>query len=271
MRVMALLTAAALAGVLGAPGLADEAPRSNPLEPSATWDELRPNVTGEVALLDGEGLYALDAPFRAEDAATVPVRIVQAEGAPDVARLTLVVDENPAPVAAEFRFGPAMQPLDLETRLRVNSYSNVRAIVETTEGETYMVGRFVRASGGCSAPATKDAVAAMAALGQMKVRWYDEALPMSGQRREAQVMLRHPNYSGLQRDQVTHLFIPAHFIDTVEVRQGEAVLFTMAGGISLSEDPSFRFRYVDDGAGALSVLATDTDGGAFEASFPLGM
>ena len=81
-------------------------------------------------------------------------------------------------------------------------------------------------------------------------------------------MIRHPNYSGLQRDQVTQLFVPAHFIDTLEVRQGDELLFTLTGGISISENPVFRFSYDDNGAPALQVRATDTEGNLFEQVLP---
>ncbi|TPE52146.1 quinoprotein dehydrogenase-associated SoxYZ-like carrier [Amaricoccus solimangrovi] len=245
--------------------------RDTTMRPSEAWDEMRGDVLGPGEIRDGAGLFTLDAPFRAEDAATVPVHIVQKPGTPRIAKLTLVVDENPSPVVATFTFGPAMDPLDLETRIRVNAYSNVRAIAETEDGALLMTGRYVRAAGGCSAPASKDATAALAALGQMKTRWYSEEPAAVGTRREAQVMLRHPNYSGLQRNQVTHLFVPARFIDTLEVSQGPDLLFRMEGGISISEDPTFRFRYVDGGGDeSLSVRAHDTDGQAFEGSFPLG-
>ena len=197
----------------------------------------------------------------------VPLHVVQADGAPDVARLTIVIDENPAPVAAAFDLGPGMRPLDLELRVRIDAYSNVRAIVETVDGETYMTGGFVRASGGCSAPALKDQAAAMAALGEMKLRLLEETPAQSGVRRTAQVMLRHPNYSGLQLDQLTQLYIPAKFVDSLEMRQGDETLFTMSGGISISEDPTFRFAYTETGAG-LSLHATDTDGAVFERHFP---
>jgi sulfur-oxidizing protein SoxY len=43
--------------------------------------------------------------------------------------------------------------------------------------------------------------------------------------REAQVMIRHPNNSGLQRDQVSLLYIPANFVDELHVWQGDALLF----------------------------------------------
>ncbi len=266
--MLRMLLLAGFAALAALPARADQQP--SPLQPSETWDEISYNVIGDAEVRDGSGLYTLEAPFRAEDAATVPVHVIQAPGAPDVRRLLLVVDENPAPVAAEFTFGPAMSPLDLEARVRVDAYSNVRAIVEAADGALYMTGRFVRASGGCSAPAAKDAVAALEALGQMKIRWYDgdtDAAVGAG-RREAQVMLRHPNYSGMQRDQVSLLYIPARFVDTMEVRQGDELLFSMTGGISISEDPTFRFAYTDTGAGDLSVVATDTDGAVFKGMFP---
>ena len=264
--MLRMLLLAGFAVLAALPARADQQP--SPLQPSETWDEISYNVIGDAEVRDGSGLYTLEAPFRAEDAATVPVHIIQAAGAPDARRLFLVVDENPAPVAAEFTFGPAMSPLDLEARVRVDAYSNVRAIVEAADGALYMTGRFVRASGGCSAPAAKDAVAALEALGQMKIRWYDTDAALPPDRRMAQVMLRHPNNSGMQRNQVSLLYIPARFVDTMEVRQGDELLFSMTGGISISEDPTFRFAYTDTGAGDLSVVATDTDGAVFKGTFP---
>lgn len=256
--------------LLGLAPASAQSDRASPMLPSPTWDEIKPDVIGDAPILNGDAILTLDAPFRAEDAAIVPIHITQPPDSPRIAKLILVVDENPAPVVATFTFGPAMGPLDLETRVRVNAYSNVRAIAETDDGTFYMTGRHVRAAGGCSAPASKDAAAALAALGQMRTRWFDAAPAQSGIRREAQIMLRHPNYSGLQRNQVTHLFVPAEFVDTLEVRLGDQTLFTMEGGISISEDPTFRFRYTDTGAGqSLTVHAHDTDGREFNASFPL--
>lgn len=247
------------------PALADGQPTAPPLQPSDSWTAIRDDVAAPGEIRDGAGLYAIEAPMRAEDAAAVPVHITAAPGAPEVRKLTLVIDENPAPVAATFEFGAAMQPLDLEMRVRVDAYSNVRVLVEAADGNQYMTGRYVRASGGCSAPAAADAVAAKASLGQMKVRWFDTE---ADGRREAQVMLRHPNNSGMQRDQVSLLFIPADFVDTLAVTEGDETLFTVTGGISISENPTFRFRYHPNGA-PISVRATDTDGGVYQGSFPV--
>ncbi len=266
------LFALASIGIMHTAQAADK--RDNPLKPSETWDELRVDIVGDREILDGSRFLEIDAPYRAHDAATVPITVRETdESDKDFVKLTFIVDENPAPVAAEFEFGPAYGDLDMETRMRVNAYSNIRAIAETKDGEIYMVGKFVKASGGCSAPAMKDADAANASIGKMKLRFFDpadEAPKASGTRREAQIMVRHPNYSGLQMNQLTQLFIPAYFVDEVSVMQGDQLVMKMTGGISISEDPSFRFKYTENGAGKLTVKAKDTDGEVYEREFPTG-
>ncbi len=267
--IFALVSVAVIQGAQ-----ATEKKRDNPLKPSETWDEMRFDVVGDREILDGSALLEIDAPYRAHDAATVPITIREtADSDKDFVKLTFIVDENPAPVVAEIEFGPAYGDLDFETRMRVDSYSNIRALAETADGEIYMIGRYVKASGGCSAPALKDADAALAGVGKMKLRFFDakgEAPKASGTRREAQVMVRHPNYSGMQMNQVTQLFIPAHFMDGMDVMQGDQLIFRMTGGISISEDPSFRFKYIENGAGSITVKAKDTDGDTFEREFPTG-
>ncbi len=259
--VRKLFVGAALVGALAAPSFAGDLAK-NPLKQSMTWEELRGDVVGDAPLSDASTLLSMEAPIRAHDAATVPVVLKQTDPTLRITSATVIVDENPAPVAGVFTFGEDMGPLDFELRVRVDQYSNVRVIAETPEGPA-MTGRFVKASGGCSAPATKDAAIALANMGKMKLRTFDDA-QMSTPRREAQIMIRHPNYSGLQRDQITQLFIPAHFIDHLEVWQGDDLLFTMEGGISISENPVFRFAYTDNGAPALTVKASDTDGNQWE-------
>jgi len=258
-KFIAMVAAAAL---MATPLWAGDAIK-NPLTESLTWDDLRGDVVGEHTLGTGDAVLSLDAPYRAHDAATVPIVLRQLDPNLPITAATVVVDENPAPVAGVFTFGPAMGQLDFEMRVRVNQYSNVRVIAETPDG-LKMTGRYVKASGGCSAPATRDPDIALASMGKMKLRMFDADMQMSTPRREAQIMIRHPNYSGLQRDQVTQLFIPAHFIDHIEVWQGDELLFTMDGGISISENPVFRFSYNDNGTTSLTVKATDTDGNSFE-------
>lgn len=248
--------------LLAAPAFAQD----NALQPSPIWEDLRSSIIGVDVdpPLDPVALD-LEAPTRAHDAAIVPVRLTQGAEAPPLEALTLVVDGNPAPVAAEYAFGPALMPLDFEVRLRVDSYSDVRAIATQADGTQIMAGRFVKAAGGCSAPAGKDMASVRSAMGQ--VRWRSASDGQEG-RATGTLMIRHPNFSGLQRDQVTLLNIPAHFIDRLEVRQGEDLLFSMSAGISVSEDPVFRFQYHPNGQ-PVAVRVEDTDGNIWDESFPV--
>lgn len=248
----------------------------NPLKEGETWAELKFDVFGDREIKDAAGVFSIDAPYRAHDAAIVPVTIKQADGSDlKIEKLTLIVDENPAPIVAEFEFGDAMGELDFETRVRIDLYSNVRVIAEGSDGQLYMTGRFVKASGGCSAPALKDMESSIASAGKMKMRFFEPEtaaveLPKSGDRREAQVMMRHPNFSGMQMNQVTQLFIPAFFVNEMEVTQGDDLVFRLTAGISISEDPVFRFKYTRNGAENFTVKASDTDGSIFEKTFPIG-
>lgn len=240
----------------------------NPLQLEGSWGDLRGDIVGDILPKPAKGIIDLDAPYRAHDAATVPVVIRQSSAnVPTIGKALLIIDENPAPVAAELTFGDAMHPIDMEIRVRVNQYSNVRVVAETLDGPV-MAGRFVKASGGCSAPATKSPELAMSQMGQIRVKHFTPGVEKTTNRREAQIMIRHPNYSGLQRDQVTQLFISAHFVNYIEVRQGEETLFTVEGGISLSENPVIRFQYTDNGTDDLVILAEDTEGNAWFKTIP---
>ena len=237
----------------------------------ATWRSIRGDVFGEKAIAESSPLVSLTAPTRAEDAALVPVDIKVALPEGDrrsISAVTLIVDENPAPVAATFRFGADQRDITLSTRLRVNSYSYVRAVAETDDGQLHMTARFVKASGGCSAPALKDAQEALVRLGEMRFRVFGkpEAAGAATPLPQAQVMIRHPNYSGLQMDQISRLYIPAKFVRHIVVRQGDELVFEMEGGISLSEDPTIRFSYVPKGP-KFEILAEDTDGKTFSRPF----
>ena len=212
---------------------------------AAIWDGIRTDLFGTREIADGAGKITLDAPYRAEDASTVPLTIrLPAEFAKDVKALTLVIDKNPSPVVATFTYGDAAGTGErvLATRVRIDQYSDVRAIAETADGKIFMTTKFVKASGGCSAPAGKDPEEAAKTLGKMKVMTAFKD-PDSAAIQEAQVMIKHPNSSGMQMDQLTGLYIPAHFVDKVEVKTGGKVIFTMTGGISISENPNFRFTY----------------------------
>jgi len=69
-------------------------------------------------------------------------------------------------------------------------------------------------------------------------------------RRRAQLDIKHLQNTGLQMNQVIMMFIPLRFITRIEVRQGDQVIWTMDGGVTLSENPRIAFDYRVNGAGA---------------------
>lgn len=232
---------------------------------NAAWAGIKDATFGDRQILDGADKITLKAPYRAEDASTVPISVRLPAGfAQTVKSLTLVIDKNPSPVVATFAYGEAAGAGErvLATRVRIDQYSNVRAIVETEDGKLYMAARFVKASGGCSAPASKDAAEAAKTIGKMKIKTAFKD-PENAKLQEAEVMIKHPNNSGLQMDQLTGLYTPAHFVDKIEVRTGQKLVFSMTGGISISENPHFRFTYEGKPSDVMSVHAEDSKGMTF--------
>jgi sulfur-oxidizing protein SoxY len=237
------------------------------------WPDLARDIFDGRALEDGTGLIVLDAPYRAEDAAIVPLTVRATLPPGDTRRVeavTIVIDKNPAPVAATFKLGPASGISSISTRVRIDTYTNVHAVAALSDGKHYVVQAFVKASGGCSAPALKTADEAKATAGQMRFRQFARATdgPASGAR-EAQLMIRHPNHSGLQMDQFTRHYVPVYFVREVRIWQGDNLVLAMEGGISISEDPSIRFTYLPNGAQSFRAEAVDTDNRVFEAEWPV--
>lgn len=229
------------------------------------WLDLKDQLFDERTLHDGSTFLELDAPYRAMDAAIVPISVsISREQSDDsyIKNLMIVIDENPSPLAAVFNMSPTNGNASLDTRIRIDRYTHVRAIAEDNEGNLYTVARFVKAAGGCSAPALADMALAKERMGQMKFKFKE--LTQDGMR-TAQLLISHPNYSGLQFNQVTMREIPSHFVDSVEVRSGQRVLLKVESGISMSENPAFTFRYYDlSGNDPVTVRVTDSEGMVFE-------
>ena len=239
---------------------------------AARWQDLRHAVFGDRAIKDGAGVIALEAPVRALDAALVPVTITLAEPQ-QIKALYLIIDENPAPLAGTFHFGPAADAEIIRTRVRVDQYTLMHAVAETKDGGLFVAERFVKAAGGCSAPSTKDAKLAAERLGQMKLKLGDAvtAPASSGPAtREAVLLISHPNANGMQMDQLTRNYIPARFIQTIKVSRGDTLVFDLEADISLSEDPAITFRFRPEGANALDVEVRDSSAATFKREFDLG-
>ena len=102
-------------------------------------------------------------------------------------------------------------------------------------------------------------------LGTMRFRQF--APGPDPDQHEAQLMIRHPNYSGMQMDQLTRLYVPAHFVSSIKIWQGDNLLLGIETGISISENPEFRFNYRPNGATTFHAAAEDNEGGSFKQSW----
>jgi sulfur-oxidizing protein SoxY len=242
-------------------------------EPPDPWPDLHRDVFNGRPLVEGSGVIAIEMPYRAEDAAIVPVTLrlnLPPVDPRSVKAVTLVIDQNPAPVAATFVLGPSAGVSMIATRVRVDTYTNVHAVAELSDGTLHMTKTFVKASGGCSAPAAKNADEAKVSLGQLRFRQFaKEGEPAATRARDAQIMIRHPNNSGLQMDQITRLYTPAFFVRDLAIVQDDELVLKMESGISLSEDPNIRFTYRPNGATTMRAEAIDTDGHRFAGEWPI--
>lgn len=245
-----------------APALAAGASDSD-AERDARWKEIGQSIFGERKLEPTDRLVAIDAPVRALDAALVPVTLTMPEK-DKVAGLYFVIDDNPSPYAAHFTFGPAADPGEIRLRVRVNNYTNIHAVMETKDGKLFEAARFLKASGGCSAPMGMTDEEAMKGMGDMRLKFADA---QAGKPVEATLMIRHPNFSGMQMNQVTREYTPARYIDRVAVTYGDTPIFTLDGDISISSNPVINFAFRPEGKGPIRVVASDNQGGRWEHSF----
>ncbi len=266
--------AGALAVLLGCActALVPVAAQATTAEEDMVWTGgLRHAYFGDRPIIQSDDLIVLEAPKRAQDAAIVPISITaQIPQTKDhyIKNIYLFIDKNPGPLVGTFRFTPKSGRADLAFRVRVNAYTPIRAIAETNDGELHMSRRFVKASGGCSAPAGSDLDAAMTRLGKLKLKTYgasEVAAPMS-----AQLMISHPNLSGMQMDQLTRHYAPAHYVRQVKVSFEGEEIFTAETSFGISENPSFRFFFVPDREGQLTAEVVDSKDLEFTETFEIG-
>ncbi|HEY1299743.1 MAG TPA: quinoprotein dehydrogenase-associated SoxYZ-like carrier [Stellaceae bacterium] len=266
--VLARLVPALLASFILA-GAAQAQPSE--AERAARWADLRHAIFGERTVEDAGDRLAIEAPMRAEDAAVVPVAIRSAEPfASEIRGLYLVIDDNPSPLAAHFIFGPLADTRKIATRVRIDDYTYLHAVAETADGHLYATARFIKAAGGCSAPATADQALAQKRLGQMKLVLAPRAAPDAPL--AAKLLISHPNSSGLQMDPLTRNYIPADFVQTVEVTYDGKRVFRLDSDIAISEDPAFNFSFrpADAGsAGTLTAAVLDSSQRHFTKSWPV--
>ena len=246
------VTRAAVGGLPAAVDHADSSPE---------WDKLREKMFGTRKVDATAGKVQLLVPLRAAYGASVPVKIVskipQSPGL-YVKRLYIVVDKNPSPIAAVFDLTTEVGQADLETRLRVDEYSHVRVISELSNGELHTDSRYVKVSGGCSAPPNRDQ---LHNIGKTLLKMPDGVRINAPTAVDLQVV--HPNDTGFELNNLTVMFIPPHFVRSIKVTYAERRILDAELDFSIAENPAFRFNFVPHGAGELKAEVEDSKEGHY--------
>jgi len=266
--ICCLLLSFAAGPLLAAPG---GLPSAAHTDSSPEWERVRDKLFAgrRIETAPETSRVQIIVPLRAAYGASVPVKIVsklpQTPGL-YVKRVYLLVDKNPSPLAAVLDLTPEIGQADFETRLRVDEYSHVRVVSELSNGELSMDSRYVKTSGGCSAPPNRDA---LHLIGKTVFKLPDGIKPNAPT--PAQVTVVHPNDTGFELNQVTVMYIPAYFVRSIKVRYGERRLFDAELDFSVSENPTLRFNFVPKGPGELKAEVEDSKDRRFVGSLAVAV
>jgi sulfur-oxidizing protein SoxY len=255
-RISRLLLACALAACAAA-AAANEKAEPDPAR-SPYWPQIKAMMFGDRPInADNRDVVRVYLNMRADDSSTVPVAVkaqIDQTEAEYIKAIYLIVERNPSPTAGIFHFSPQSGRAQVETRLRFEDFSFVRAVAEMNDGRLYMAQRWVKAAGGCSAPSAKNRVPE-SLLGKMKLRFDDEAVSYN-KPNLVQLMIRHPNESGLAADFDAER-VP-QFVRNVKVSyDGETVMDAQVD-FSISDNPNFRFFFTPRDKGELKIEVEDT-------------
>lgn len=234
---------------------------------SPQWEMLRERLFAARKITADGTRVQLIVPLRAAYGASVPIKVVsKLPQAADlyVKRIYLLIDKNPSPVAAVIDLTTEAGQADFETRLRVDEYSHVRVVSELSNGELHMDSRYVKTSGGCSAPPNREA---LHLIGKTVFKLPD------GVHRDAptpaEVTVVHPNDTGFELNNQTVMFIPPHFVRSIKVSYGGRKVFDAELDFSVSENPTLRFNFVPRGPGELRAEVDDSKEAHFVGSLAL--
>lgn len=230
----------------------------------AAWPDLRDEIFGTRLLKNGSQHIAIEAPYRTpNDLRTDIGAFVQAPNGLKVGKLWVILDENPMPVSAVFDFDQPLPSFYFSLTMRVNRSTPVHVVLETTDSQLFVADAMVKTSGtgACAAPPGTDPELALATLGEMDLSIGSlppEAL-LSSRDVQMDLDISHPSHSGMQKDQISLLFIPMRYVEDVDIDLNERGYVNMTGSISLSENPQLSLSVPQDAQSA-KVTMTDTEG-----------
>ena len=243
-------------------------PAAEHRDSSPEWERLSGKLFAGKSLIHGQSVVQLFVPLRAAYGASVPVKVVsKLPQKPElhVRKMYVVVDKNPSQLAMVLDLTTEVGQADFETRLRVDEYSHVRVVSELSDGTLHTDSRYVKTSGGCSAPPNREA---LHLIGKTMLKVAGEVhmdQPMT-----ADVTVIHPNDTGFELNQQTVMYIPPHFVRSIRVSYAGRKVFDADLDFSVSENPTLRFNFVPHGKGELRAEVTDTKDGQFVGTLAIG-
>ncbi|HUU71871.1 MAG TPA: quinoprotein dehydrogenase-associated SoxYZ-like carrier [Burkholderiales bacterium] len=228
---------------------------------NANWLQLKPLLFGERTVhAHATDVLQLYVSQRADDAAVVPVMVrtyINQKPERYIKHIYVIIDENPSPFGVKFTMTPKSGRADIETRVRMESSSPIRAIAEMNDGSLWMDSAMVFGAGGCSAPISGGPVDP--SLGKMRLSM-DNMLSNAGEPVPAQLMIRHPQITGMS----TNVILEPHFVRQVNVYYSEQLVMSADVDFTISENPVFRFYFLPEGDGELRAEVVDSSELRFE-------
>lgn len=223
---------------------------------SPEWERLRAQLFRDRPIEVEAAKVELQVPLRAAYGAAVPVKVVsRIAQQPElhVKRMYIVVDKNPSQLAGVFDLTTELGQADFEMRLRVDEYSHIRVINELSDGTLHMASRYVKTSGGCSAPPNRTP---LSEIGKTAFK-LPEGVKMNALT-AVDVRVTHPNDTGFELNNQTVMYIPPHFVRSIRVSYGERKLFDAELDFSISENPQFRFNFLPHAPDELKAEVEDS-------------
>ena len=221
------------------------------------WPYLKQQVFKDQVIHEDQNFLKIDGPKRASSGAQVPVTIALSQNTHHIKKISVFIDANPGQHAATYFLTDQSQQILINTRIRMETDSFVRAVAETETGELFMSAIPIRASGGCSGymdvhdpELTKD-------LGKILIKAENNFVTSR---------IKHPNFTGLQKDLDSGGYIPEWIVKTIEFNHQGGKILAVENQISISQDPFLKFTLPTPLQGEVTITAKDTKGNQFESA-----
>ena len=221
------------------------------------WPYLKAQVFKDRVIHEDQNFLKIDGPKRASSGAQVPVTIALSKKTHHIKKISVFIDANPGQHAATYFLTDQSQQILISTRIRMETDSFVRAVAETDSGELFMSAVPIRASGGCSGymdvhdpELTKD-------LGKVLLKAENNFVTSR---------IKHPNFTGLQKDLDSGGYIPEWIVKTIEFNHQGGKILAVENQISISQDPFLKFTLPTPLQGEVTITAKDTKGNQFESA-----